>query len=434
MDKITDAMTSLSLVDINTITDNNTADDMKELCSTIDSNLLHFANLKLERLTEVFNKKLVDLYQSFNKQLNEIKAASIPKTTDLENSLDKSDIFQRLKAVEELTPKISEVESSVTSSSNIITNLQSDIHAVSSRLSNLQVNTDEQVARVLEDESKLTSINARLFTIENRLKEIDDRQDDQEQQGRKGNVEFHRLLFERHRGKNEDTTGMIIRFCGKYLNIHLNRYDISVSHRQEHPADKKKEGRYYIPPIYCQFVNRSVARLVVERKGMLKYAKNSRGENYMVKENLTLRKRLLNERVLKELHTFKYKWVKNGSIFVRKLEGSHAIKVKSEDVLDDLLARQRAKVASSQNNLQESEPPAKNSQTWSRTLPRKSNAENELSPGQNNRRILRNLSSSQPIIRNMTYSPAMHFEPDSSVVSYRNSTYSTHLTHSQKSV
>ena len=56
MDKITDAMTSQSLVDINTITDNNTADDMKELCSTIDTNLLHFVNLKIESLTEVFKR------------------------------------------------------------------------------------------------------------------------------------------------------------------------------------------------------------------------------------------------------------------------------------------------------------------------------------------------------------------------------------------
>ena len=74
----------------------------------------------------------------------------------------------------------------------------------------------------------------------------------------------------------------------------------------------------------------------MQKKHLLKHARNNLDQKFFIRENLTLRRRLLKERVDKELHSFQFKWVKNGNILVRKNKWSRAVKVVSEEVLDML--------------------------------------------------------------------------------------------------
>ena len=117
----------------------------------------------------------------------------------------------------------------------------------------------------------------------------------------------------------------------------MNKYDISVSHRQIHPNEKKKQGSRYIPPIYCLFVNRSVATMILQRKSMLNNVRNNRGDRYEIKENLTYDRRLLKERVDNELTSYQYSWVRNGTIFVKKSSRSRPIAVQSNEFLNKLI-------------------------------------------------------------------------------------------------
>ena len=105
-----------------------------------------------------------------------------------------------------------------------------------------------------------------------------------------------KIPFQHTKTHKEDTTKIIMEFCDYYLKIKLNRYDISVSHRQIHPNEKKKLGNRYIPSIYCLFVNRHVANEILRRRSMLHNARNYWGERFEIKENITQERRLIKER------------------------------------------------------------------------------------------------------------------------------------------
>ena len=125
-----------------------------------------------------------------------------------------------------------------------------------------------------------------------------------------------------------------------YLDIRVERYDISIAHRQFNPAEKRKYGKQYISSIYVKFVNRFLAHIVLERKNRLKKFRNRYGGKFFIRENLTLNRRMLWDLVESKLHSYRFKWIKNGKIFVKKYAKSWPIKVQSELVLNQLIAKQ----------------------------------------------------------------------------------------------
>ena len=62
-------------------------------------------------------------------------------------------------------------------------------------------------------------------------------------------------------------------------------------------------------------------------------------DKFIIKENLTFNRRVLFDRVESELTDYKYGWVRNGNIYVRKDNGAQAIRVSDETVLDELLRK-----------------------------------------------------------------------------------------------
>ena len=127
------------------------------------------------------------------------------------------------------------------------------------------------------------------------------------QQGKKETLEFHNIPNQYDEKGNEDTTAIITDFCKKYLDMKISESDISISHRQIHPDEKRKLGKHYVPSVYRKFVSRTTARQCIRKINLLKNLKCKEKRTF-VWENL----------LEKELPQFQHKWVNNVNIFVRK--------------------------------------------------------------------------------------------------------------------
>lgn len=134
---------------------------------------------------------------------------------------------------------------------------------------------------------------------------------------------------------------MIVDFCRRYLDINISKQDISVSHRQWHPDEQRKQGKDYIPPIYCKFVSRSLAKLCIDKKHYIRKL-TINDKDIFIRENLTFNRRSLMDRVQKQLHSYQYKWAKNGKVFVKKSKNSRVIRVLTEDTFSALLKKQNS--------------------------------------------------------------------------------------------
>ena len=73
---------------------------------------------------------------------------------------------------------------------------------------------------------------------------------------------------------------------------------------------------------------------------MLKDARNMFNAKFIIREVLTLHRRLLQEKTESELTSYKYGWVKNGCVYVRKDDSSPVIHVSNEFVLNELIRNQ----------------------------------------------------------------------------------------------
>ena len=157
---------------------------------------------------------------------------------------------------------------------------------------------------------------------------------------RRETLEFHSIPDQGNRYKREDTNEIVINFCNYYLGVQVKRSDISVSHRQPIEADRKKFGDRYMAPIYCRFVNRKLALEILKKRHLLKNVRSKRGDRFFIKETLTLQRRLIRDRAKRTLTSYKFQWVKNGTIFVKKNENSRPIRINSEGALDKLINEQ----------------------------------------------------------------------------------------------
>ena len=114
------------------------------------------------------------------------------------------------------------------------------------------------------------------------------------------------------------------------MGLDVKWHDISVTHRMHIKSEKNEYD-----PIYCKFLNRSLAKKVLLRRhSCLRRVNRSTGLNLWVRENLTLKRRIIRDRAQTELASFQYKWVKDGCVFVRKDQRSRIIKLISENQLE----------------------------------------------------------------------------------------------------
>lgn len=121
----------------------------------------------------------------------------------------------------------------------------------------------------------------------------------------------------------EYTYSIILNYHRIHFGMHLVVKDISVCHRQTIPSEKKKQGKNYIPPIYCKFLNRSVALHILQSwKRCLRNERNVYGQPLEVRHNLTPANRILWDDIQSKLVSYKYKFISNWKIFVKKERNS----------------------------------------------------------------------------------------------------------------
>ena len=154
---------------------------------------------------------------------------------------------------------------------------------------------------IAQNTALIYATNSKINACEELCDQICSFLDNLGQYTRRESLEFHGIPDLSKRGQPENTTRLIINFCKYYLDIHVTKFDISVSHRQPIEADRQKFKEKYIAPIYCRFVNRHLANDIVGKRRMLKDARNSRNGRFYIKENLTLQRRLLRDRARAEL-------------------------------------------------------------------------------------------------------------------------------------
>lgn len=265
----------------------------------------------------------------------ELVPANQPTGNDDEIQADNKDESQADNK-DEIQAKINENSTNIKLIEEKIEQNATNLESLKKTLTEFQVETDRKVAVKLQNEESNNS------DLKNRVVKLEAKADNTEQYTRRETIEFHRIPSENTYYRREDPTNMIVNFCARHLDIKITRDHISVCHRQIIEADKKRLGKKYIPPIYCRFVNRSLMLLCLERQSWLKNVRNRFGQKIFLKENLTLERRQLWERVKNELHSFRFKWIKDWKIMVRKDEHSKPMRIYSEKVLESLLKDQPA--------------------------------------------------------------------------------------------
>ena len=239
-----------------------------------------------------------------------------------------------LKKTDKIDTQIQGLESN-------LAKVKQEVKQLRGQLESFRKNAEENLTKELHDQLGISTSSIkkrkdqeRLTSLEKMTAQLSVQLNNYEQRARLENLEFLNIPKQ---GPHEDPYNVIINFLHYHFGIIITTRDISVCHRQTIPTDKKRLGRKYIPPIYCRFLNRSLARMILERsKHELINAVNQYGDPLQVRQNLTLINRLLWEEVNSKLVSFRYKWITNGKIFVKKDGKSKPINVISDDILNEL--------------------------------------------------------------------------------------------------
>ena len=282
----------------------------------LDSQLEDIVDVKLDRLLN-------------NTSTNNVSTQNATKSSDLE---------KRMLDVESLlSEKLSKNEARIESLELDIMECRLDAENLAREHKEFVQQSDENLATVIQKELEVLcpyqeEINARIRWLEDQNDRLWSFTDSLEQYSRREILEFLGIPLQRH----EDTTKIIIDFVRRHFGITIRRCDISVSHRQNIPRHKRQQGRHYVAPIYCKFLNRSLVHDILRKRYLLK------GTRYEVRENLTLYRRNIKDKAeakLKRTHPFQ--WVRNGNIFVKETASARPTKINDEFVLDELIEKIR---------------------------------------------------------------------------------------------
>lgn len=233
--------------------------------------------------------------------------------------------------------KLDEHSKTIKDTQQQINENKEELKTLKTSLNDFQIRFDGNIATELQKEevkSKEASV------LHKRVDKLEVRADNTEQYTRRETIEFHRIPVESTRHRKEDPTNMIINFCARHLDIHMTRADISVCHRQPIEEERRRAGRNYIPAIYCRFTRRTLMLLCLEKRHLLRNVRNRFGQRMFLRENLTLERRQLLDRVENELTSFEQIWVKDWKIFARKDKNTRPIRIHSELALEKLLKEQ----------------------------------------------------------------------------------------------
>ena len=188
----------------------------------------------------------------------------------------------------------------------------------------------KDIKSLMTEMASVKQENANLKTEVNRLNY---KVDELEQYGRRNNVEIHGIPE-----IPAENLPDILTKIGEKLGCEIQRSDIDVIHRLPGKDNKPR-------PVIARLVRRSVRDALLKERFKLANVKthqldiNVNEQNKIfINENLTpdRRKLFYLTRQKKDEKDYKFAWIRNGLIFLRKTENSEVIKVTCMDDLDEL--------------------------------------------------------------------------------------------------
>ena len=314
----------------------------------------------LKELTKIFNKRVEEFFiNEFDDKLEALVEAKVSdifnqsghNTSALNHTFSKSDLESRLIKLEETAEtKMDKINTKIDDLAAEINEKNSYIESLMTEMEKLKVENGQLIKENIKlhgkkitdkmPEGYSASTEQRISLLEKKVDNCAVGLDNQEQNSRKEILELKGIPNMGNSRYPEDVYDVVKNFFSHYLDISVRTYDISIAHRQFNPGDKKKYGKEYIPSIYVKFVNRHLALKILKARSLLKNCRNRYGGKFYIQENLTLNRRLLWDSVENKLDTYRYKWIKNGDIYVKKVANSKPIKIKSDHVLDELISEQ----------------------------------------------------------------------------------------------
>ena len=202
------------------------------------------------------------------------------------------------------------------------------------RVNSLETDLREKDGIISELKAENNNLQKVVFKTEGRVDSCETELDNQNAHNRLNTVQLGGIPNQGTERHPEDCYEIVKHFCDYYLHLTVYRYDIDICHRQFNPAEKWKQGRKYIPSIYVKFTNRFMAREVLKRRNRLRGYRNKLGGKFTIEQNLSPKRRILWDSIEAKLPNCASKWIRNGSIYVKKDKKSRPIKVNSEQVLD----------------------------------------------------------------------------------------------------
>ena len=222
-----------------------------------------------------------------------------------------------------------------------ICNLEEELRTKNGLIQNLQTEMTgvKKVNQDLAADNKL--LNEKIETLsrtgEERLSDVEIKVDDVEAYTSRNILKVDGIPIQGTYKKPENCYEIVKNFCGYYLNIKVQTYDICIAHRQFNPKEKRRHGKNYIPSIYVKFVNRFLADEIFRKQYLLKNVRNKLGGSFSIERRMTLKRKQLLESAKEKLTSFKFVWSKNGNVFAKKDKWSKKVKITSEAIIDGLI-------------------------------------------------------------------------------------------------
>lgn len=192
----------------------------------------------------------------------------------------------------------------------------------------LQFHT-EQYDVILEELKGLREIKSRQKIVEDRVNILEDRVNELEQYSRCRNLEIKGV----EENVNENLKQIVVKIAKKVGVSEIKESDIDIIHRVGNMAKRTPKD------IIVQFKDREHRNKLLGKKKekiISKEVTEGRNDNIVyVNEHLTtFNKNLLWQVKTKcKEHNYKFVWIKEGKIFVRKKENGNALRIKSESDL-----------------------------------------------------------------------------------------------------
>ena len=179
---------------------------------------------------------------------------------------------------------------------------------------------DEIQVELKSEKDKLSHLEHKVKSMESqmsRISSLEAKIDNMEQQARNCNIEISNLP--ERRGENLMT---LVKELGSAMKLTITAGDVVSVHRVPHADNKNNFPKNIIVKFTSRMLRDDVLAAVRLKKGICSSDLNFDGEprKVYINEHLTLKNKILfrEARIAAKQNNYRYVWVKNGSILVRK--------------------------------------------------------------------------------------------------------------------